>query len=93
MLVLCIAEVTAAADSILGPLMDLLDGKKNREEYVWQFTVWNLEGGGGGVTLSGCVSAFVRAVLVDLSTFLRGPSMRYSKHGDFIQIIPIRVGD
>ncbi len=35
MLVLCIAEVTAAADSILGPLMDLLDGKQNREEYVW----------------------------------------------------------
>ncbi len=35
MLFLCIVEVTAAADSILGPLMDLLDGKQNREEYVW----------------------------------------------------------
>jgi hypothetical protein len=29
MLFLWIVEVTAAADSILGPLMDLLDGKKN----------------------------------------------------------------
>jgi hypothetical protein len=40
MLVLCISEVTAAADSILGPLMDLLDGKQKT-------VVWDLEGGGG----------------------------------------------